>query len=82
MIRGHGAKQRRLWWSAIKALLSEGETGAAADKIGVSRGTLLRWLKDGDFRDSLEQARERFNRAALDVLEKQFREEAEAIAAH
>jgi hypothetical protein len=55
MLRGHGQKQRRLWWNAIKALLAEdGDTAAAAARIGVARCTLYRWLADADLQESYQ----------------------------
>ncbi len=43
------------------ALLSSGETGAeTARRVGVNRGTIIRWREQDDFKAALEEAKDDF----------------------
>jgi transposase-like protein len=71
-MRGHGSKLGRRKEAAIAALLSTRTIEEAARQAGISSRTLLRWLKDPEFREewlsarrqSLSQATARLQNAA------------------
>jgi hypothetical protein len=54
--------------AAIAALLSESSIGDAAIKSGVSKRTLLRWLKEPDFRRQYAEAKEQILKVATGIL--------------
>jgi transposase-like protein len=54
---GHGAKYGRKKEEAIAALLSHRNIEDAADAIGISTKTLLRWMKEPEFDSSYREAR-------------------------
>ncbi len=56
---GHGEKRTRKQEAALAALLSEPTMAAAAAKAGVHRCTLVRWLKDADFKAAYAEVRRR-----------------------
>jgi hypothetical protein len=58
----HGSDYEHKREHAVEALLTETSVEAAADKVGVSRRTLHRWLARPDFRRL-------YRRARADVLE-------------
>jgi hypothetical protein len=69
-----GAKERthegkaRLREAAITALLTTNSIQAAAKKAGVSRRTLLRWMKDPDFRKEYAEAKSDALKVASAIL--------------
>ncbi len=56
-MKGHGAKFERKKEQAIAALLSHRTTEEAAAAVGIGISTLLRWLKEPEFRTAYLQAR-------------------------
>lgn len=54
---GHGAKFAQKMELAIAALLSHRSVEEAARAVGVNTNTLLRWMKDPEFRALYEEAR-------------------------
>ena len=54
---GHGAKFGQKMEQAIAALLSHGSVEAAARAVGISPNTLLRWMKEPEFKTALSEAR-------------------------
>jgi transposase-like protein len=54
---GHGAKFEQKMELAIAALLSHRSVEDAARAVGVSTNTLLRWMKEPEFRDMYQEAR-------------------------
>ncbi len=56
-MKGHGAKFGRKKEEAIAALLSSRSVEEAAQKIGVNPNTLLRWLKEPEFKSAYLAAR-------------------------
>lgn len=52
---GHGEKQSRSQQKAILAILTAPTLAAAAKKAGVSKATLLRWLKESSFQAALAE---------------------------
>jgi hypothetical protein len=54
--------------TAIAALLSENSIEAAAQKVGLSRRTLLRWLKEPEFRARYADAKQDQLKMATGVL--------------
>jgi len=76
---GHGEKRSRREDAAIAALLAEPTLEAAAERAGISRTSLFRWLQDPAFcdryhalrREALSQATARLQQAsskAVDTL--------------
>ena len=71
-MRGHGSQLGRRKEAAIAALLSTRTTEEVAREAGVSTRTILRWMKDPEFReewlaarrDGLSQAMARLQNAA------------------
>ena len=56
--KGHGAKSGALREAAILALLSEKSIQSSAERCGVSKRTLRRWLtEDDEFKAEYEAAR-------------------------
>jgi len=54
---GHGAKFAQKMELAIAALLSHRSVEDAARAVGISTNTLLRWMKEPEFRGMYEEAR-------------------------
>jgi transposase-like protein len=54
---GHGAKFEQKMELAIAALLSHRSVEDAARAVGVSTNTLLRWMKEPEFRSMYQEAR-------------------------
>jgi transposase-like protein len=54
---GHGAKLEQKMELAIAALLSHKSVEDAARAVGVSTNTLLRWMKEPEFRAMYQEAR-------------------------
>jgi transposase-like protein len=54
---GHGAQFEQKMELAIAALLSHRSVEDAARAVGVSTNTLLRWMKEPEFRDMYQEAR-------------------------
>jgi hypothetical protein len=54
---GHGAKFAQKMELAIAALLSHRSVEDAAGAVGVNTSTLLRWMKEPEFRAMYEEAR-------------------------
>jgi hypothetical protein len=54
---GHGAKFAQKMELAIAALLSHRSVEVAARAVGISTNTLLRWMKEPEFRGMYEEAR-------------------------
>ena len=55
-MKGHRAKFGRKWEAAIVALLTQPNVDAAARSINLALSTLLRWMKDPEFKTALLQA--------------------------
>jgi hypothetical protein len=64
---------------AIDALITETNTTAAAARTGVSKATMLRWLKDDPFNAALEEAKARCGDLAREELLKASRPAARAL---
>jgi transposase-like protein len=56
-MRGHGAKFGRKKEEAIAALLSHRSIEDAARTIGINPNTLLRWMKEPEFKTAYREAR-------------------------
>jgi len=56
-MKGHGAKFGRKWEEAIAALLTQRNTEDAARAVGISVSTLLRWMKEPEFKAAYREAR-------------------------
>lgn len=56
-MRGHGAKFGRKKEEAIAALLSHRSIEDAARAIGINPNTLLRWMKEPEFKIAYREAR-------------------------
>lgn len=56
-MKGHGAKFGRKKEEAIAALLSQRTTEDAARAIGIAPATLLRWMKEPEFKAEYRKAR-------------------------
>jgi transposase-like protein len=54
---GHGAKFGQKMEQAIAALLCHGSVEAAARAVGINPNTLLRWMKEPEFKAALWEAR-------------------------
>ncbi len=54
---GHGSQFELKMDEAVLALLTARNTEEAADKIGVSASTLLRWQKEPEFQAALREAK-------------------------
>ena len=61
-LNGHGTALPRKQEAAIAALLTAATIEHAAEAAGISRATLVRWLRDRDFKRAFDRAR----RDALD----------------
>ena len=61
-LNGHGTALPRKQEAAIAALLTAATIEHAAEAAGISRATLVRWLRDRDFKRAFGTAR----RDALD----------------
>jgi len=57
------------WAAAVAALLEEPTITAAAERMGVARSTVYRWLDSDDFRDELRRARGRIFETTLSRLQ-------------
>jgi len=66
--KGAQEGKARLREAAISALLSASTIQGAAKKAGVSRRTLLRWMKEPDFRTEYAQAKSEILRMASAIL--------------
>ncbi len=56
-MKGHGSKYGRKKEEAIAALLTKRNVEEAAQSIGITTQTLVRWLKIDEFQDEYRQAR-------------------------
>ena len=56
-IQGHGSKYSRKREAAIAALLSQRTIEEAARMAGISKPTLVRWLKLSEFQEACRKAR-------------------------
>jgi hypothetical protein len=54
---GHGAKFEQKMEQAIAALLSHRSIEDAAHEVGISPNTLVRWMKEPEFRAACQEAR-------------------------
>lgn len=54
---GHGEKRSRKQELAVLALLSEPNFEVAADKVGVSKSTLWRWMQTEGFQEHYREAK-------------------------
>ncbi len=66
---------------AINALLSESSIEDAALKAGISKRTLLRWLKEPDFREQYAKAKENLLKLATAILARNATKAAKTLEA-
>lgn len=70
MTAGHGGKLSRKMEQAVAALLEKPTIAEAAQSIGVSETSLLRWLKLPDFLRQYREARRRVVEVAISRLQR------------
>jgi hypothetical protein len=66
---GHGAKFPHKKEQAIAALLTHRTVAEAASGVGISTRTLLRWMKEPEFRVAVQEARHRTFELAIGRLQ-------------
>lgn len=71
--------KRRQYDLAIAFLLTEPTIAAAAEKAGVSEGTLIRWMKDPGFDAAYRQARRKVVERSIGRLQQASGEAVEAL---
>jgi transposase len=59
MLRGHGCKFHRLLRKAVEAYVEEGVCSKVAQRVGIARSTLYRWIKEPEFLPLYDQLRHR-----------------------
>jgi hypothetical protein len=56
-MRGHGSKFTHKMEDAVMALLTQRNVEEAARTVGISPGTLMRWMKEPEFEKAYREAR-------------------------
>ena len=80
MTPGEGGKRPRQEDAAIAALLSEPTIAEAAQKVGIGRSTLLRWLAEPEFKARYRAARRSVVESAIGRLQQATTQAVDALA--
>ena len=77
--KGHGEKITRKQELAIAALVSEPSIGRAAEKVGIAKKTLWRWLQTDAFRTAFRKTKMELVRHAMAQIQAAMSEATETL---